>query len=56
MRMARVKPKGRDVVYHCVSRIVGGQRLIGAVEKEKFRKDGGLGGALKGGFEVSASS
>lgn len=38
MRMARIKPKGRVVVYHCVSRIVGGQRLLGAIEKEKFRK------------------
>jgi putative transposase len=38
MRMARIKPKGRDVVYHCVSRIVGGEFLLENLEKEKFRK------------------
>ena len=35
--MARIKPKGRDVVYHCMSRIVGGQFLLKDREKEKFR-------------------
>ena len=38
MRMARIKPKDRDVIFHCMSRIVGNQRLIGAIEKECFRK------------------
>lgn len=38
MRIARIKPKGRDIVYHCVSRIVGGQFLLGNVEKESFRR------------------
>ena len=36
--MARIKPMGRDVVYHCVSRVVGGQFLLENLEKEKFRK------------------
>ena len=36
--MARIKPKGRDVVYHCVSRVVGGQFLLKDLEKEQFRR------------------
>lgn len=36
--MARIKPTGRDVIFHCISRIVGGQRLLGNIEKEKLRK------------------
>ena len=36
--MARIKPKGRDVVYHCVSRVVGGQFLLEDIEKEHFRR------------------
>ncbi len=36
--MARIKPCGREVTYHCVSRIVGGQYLLGDVEKEAFRR------------------
>jgi putative transposase len=36
--MARIKPKGRDVVYHCVSRVVGGQFLLENLEKEYFRR------------------
>ena len=38
MRMARIKPLGREVVYHCVSRIVGGEFLLGDPEKEAFRR------------------
>ena len=38
MRFARIKPRGREVVYHCVSRVVGGQYLLGNVEKEAFRR------------------
>ena len=36
--MARIKPHGREVVYHCVSRVVGGQFLLGDLEKETFRR------------------
>jgi hypothetical protein len=35
--MARLKPHGRSAVYHCISRIVGGQALLGDLEKEKLR-------------------
>ncbi len=38
MRLRRLKPKGRSVVYHCISRIVGGSFLLGEVEKEVFRR------------------
>ena len=38
MRMARIKVAGRGAVYHCISRVVGGQRLLGALEKEKLRQ------------------
>ena len=37
MRMARIKVAGRGAVYHCISRVVGGQRLLGPREKEKLR-------------------
>jgi len=36
--MARIKLSGRTAVYHCVSRIVGGQYLLTDLCKEKFRK------------------
>ncbi|MCP5516142.1 MAG: hypothetical protein H7A45_02665 [Verrucomicrobiales bacterium] len=35
--MARIKVSGRGAVYHCISRVVGGQRLLGDLEKEKLR-------------------
>ena len=38
MRMARIKVSGRSAVYHCISRVVGGQRLLGDPEKEKLRQ------------------
>ncbi len=38
MRMARIKVAGRGAVYHCISRVVGGQRLLGSREKEKLRE------------------
>jgi REP element-mobilizing transposase RayT len=38
MRMARIKVEGRGAVYHCISRVVGGQMLLGAPEKEKLRE------------------
>ena len=38
MRMARIKIRGRGAVYHCISRVVGGQRLLGSLEKEKLRE------------------
>ena len=37
MRMPRIKaPKGEDGLYHCMSRIVGGDYIFGAKEKEWF--------------------
>ncbi len=36
--MARIKVVGRGAVYHCISRVVGGQRLLGSLEKEKLRE------------------
>ncbi len=36
--MSRIKIAGRSAVYHCMSRIVGGQRLLGDLEKEKLRQ------------------
>lgn len=36
MRMARIKISGRIAVYHCISRIVGGQFLLGDLEKDKL--------------------
>ena len=38
MRMARIKIAGRGAVYHCISRVVGGQMLLGSLEKEKLRE------------------
>lgn len=38
MRMARIKITGRGAVYHCISRVVGGQFLLGDLEKEKLRQ------------------
>jgi REP element-mobilizing transposase RayT len=35
--MARIKIHGRGAVYHCISRIVGGQKLLGDLEKERLR-------------------
>jgi len=35
--MARIKVAGRGAVYHCISRVVGGQKLLGPLEKEKLR-------------------
>jgi REP element-mobilizing transposase RayT len=37
MRMARIKIQGRGAAYHCISRVVGGQALLGDLEKEKLR-------------------
>jgi hypothetical protein len=37
MRMARIKIAGRGAVYHCISRIVGGEPLLGDLEKEQLR-------------------
>jgi putative transposase len=37
MRKARVKIDGRGAVYHCVGRVVGGEMLLGEVEKERMR-------------------
>ena len=34
MRMARIKIQGRCAVYHCISRIVGGQPLLDDLGKE----------------------
>ncbi|MBM3881306.1 MAG: transposase, partial [Verrucomicrobia bacterium] len=34
MRTTRIKVKGRTAVYHCVSRIVGAQRLLDDLGKE----------------------
>ncbi len=36
MRLARIKVQGRRVVYHCISRIVGGQALLDDLGKEKL--------------------
>ena len=36
MRMARIKIHGRSAVYHCMSRVVGGQSLLDDVGKEKL--------------------
>jgi hypothetical protein len=36
MRMARIKIHGRGAVYHCLSRVVGGQHLLGELEREKL--------------------
>ncbi|MHB9005913.1 MAG: transposase [Limisphaerales bacterium] len=36
--MARIKVSGRGAVYHCISRVVGGQFLLGELEREKLRQ------------------
>ena len=36
--MARIKVAGRGAVYHCISRVVGGQMLLGSLEKERLRE------------------
>ena len=33
-----VRVQGRGAVYHCISRIVGGQKLLGSLEKETLRQ------------------
>ena len=38
MRMPRIKVHGRNAVYHCISRIVGGEFLLKDLEKEKLRQ------------------
>ena len=38
MRMARIKLTHRTAVYHCISRIVGGQFLLDDLGKEKLRQ------------------
>ena len=38
MRMARIKVRGRSVVYHCMSRVVGGQALLEKVGQEQLVK------------------
>jgi len=38
MRASRIKVKGRSAVYHCITRCVGGQRLLDDRAKEVMRK------------------
>lgn len=38
MRRARIKIHGRGAVYHCLSRIVGGEPLLGDLDKEHLRR------------------
>ena len=38
MRMARIKVHGRSAVYHCMSRVVGGQGLLEKLGKEQLVK------------------
>lgn len=38
MRLTRIKVAGESAGYHCISRIVGGQFLLGDEEKEKLRQ------------------
>ncbi len=38
MRKARLKLEGETAVYHCIGRVVGGELLLGDVEKEKLRE------------------
>lgn len=38
MRKPRMKFENRDAVYHCISRIVGGEFLLDDVGKERFRR------------------
>ena len=35
--MPRIKIAGRSAVYHCIARVVGGQRLLHDAEKERLR-------------------
>jgi len=37
MRLARLKLVGEDAVYHCIARVVGGEFLLGDLEKERLR-------------------
>ncbi|HOB97826.1 MAG TPA: transposase [Verrucomicrobiota bacterium] len=36
--MARIKVSGRGAVYHCISRVVGGQMLLGPPERDKLQE------------------
>ena len=36
MRMARIKLEGETAVYHCISRVVGGQRLLDSLCQEQL--------------------
>ena len=36
MSTARIKLAGETAVYHCISRIVGGQLLLDSLGKKKF--------------------
>ena len=38
MRSNRLKVQGSDAVYHCMTRTVNGERLLGDREKEVLRK------------------
>ena len=38
MRLARIKVKGESAVYHCISRVVGGQMLLDDLGKEKLKE------------------
>ncbi|MCH6255509.1 transposase [Puniceicoccaceae bacterium K14] len=38
MRQARIKIEGKRAVYHCMTRVVGGEFLLGEREKEILRK------------------
>ena len=38
MRKPRIKLSGRSAVYHCMARVVGGQRLLKKPEKERLRR------------------
>ena len=38
MRLPRIKIQGRTAVYHCISRIVGGQYLLDTPERETLRQ------------------
>jgi len=38
MKVRRTKVSGADAVYHCMTRVVNGERLFGDREKEILRK------------------
>ena len=38
MRMPRIKVHGQTAVYHCISRIVGGQFLLKELERERLKQ------------------